>query len=148
VLAATDIAEAGKTTMTDNDYSFGTRNEPPVDQDNRADYRLTARARAILELESGLPEETGAEERDFVCGIRDISASGLCLTADEPLSLGALLPARVFLGNHAQPFGLMVEVVWCRPNESSFLVGARIIDSDETAYVEWVEAVASAMAQD
>jgi len=134
--------------MTDNDYSFGTRNEPPVDQDNRADYRLTARARAILELESGLPEETGAEERDLVCGIRDISVSGLCLTADEPLSLGALLPARVFLGNHAQPFGLMVEVVWCRPNESSFLVGARIIESDETAYVEWVEAVASAMAQD
>jgi|TARA_R100000306_G_scaffold288_1_gene694 hypothetical protein len=147
-LAATDIAEAGKTKMTDNDYSFGTRNEPPVDQDNRADYRLTARARAILELESGLPEETGAEERDLVCGIRDISASGLCLTADEPLSLGALLPASVFLGNHAQPFGLMVEVVWCRPNESSFLVGARIIESDETAYVEWVEAVASAMAQD
>ena len=134
--------------MTDNDYSFGTPNEPPVDQDNRADYRLTARARAILELESGLPEETGAEERDLVCGIRDISASGLCLTADEPLSLGALLPARVFLGNHAQPFGLMVEGVWCRPNESSFLVGARIIESDETAYVEWVEAVASAMAQD
>ena len=109
-MAATDIAEAGKTIMTDNDYSFGTRNEPPVDQDNRADYRLTARARAILELESGLPEETGAEERDLVCGIRDISASGLCLTADEPLSLGALLPASVFLGNHAQPFGLMVEV--------------------------------------
>ena len=42
----------------------------------------------------------------------------------------------------------MVEVIWCRPNESSFLVGARIIESDETAYVEWVEAVASAMAQD
>jgi hypothetical protein len=147
-LAATDIAEAGKTTMADNDYSFGTRNEPPVDQDNRADYRLTARARAVLELESGLPEEASTEERELVCGIRDISTSGLCLTSDEPLSLGALLPASVLLGNHAEPFSLMVEVVWCRPNESSFLVGARIIESDETAYVEWVEAVASAMAED
>jgi hypothetical protein len=134
--------------MADNDYSFGTRDDPPVDQDNRADYRLTARARAVLELESGLPEAATFQARELVCGIRDISASGLCLFSAEPLSLGALLPASVFLGNHAEPFGLMVEVVWCRPSESSFLVGARIIESDETAYVEWVEAVASAMDQD
>lgn len=134
--------------MADKDYSFGTRNEPPVDHDNRADYRLTARARAILELESGLPEDAASEARELVCGIRDISASGLCLSSGDPLSLGALLPATVFLGNHSEPFGLIVEVVWCRPNESAFLVGVRIIESDETAYVEWVEAVASAMAQD
>lgn len=134
--------------MADNDYSFGTRNAPPVDQDKRADYRLTARARAILELESGLPEEAASEARELVCGIRDISASGLCLYSGEPLSLGALLPVKVFLGNHAEPFGLMVEVVWCRPHESGFLVGVRIIGSDQTAYVEWLEAVASAMAQD
>jgi len=134
--------------MADNDYSFGTRNDPPADQDNRADYRLTARARAILELESGLPEDSGSEARELVCGIRDISAGGLCLSSSEPLSLDALLPAKVFLGNHDEPFGLMVEVVWCRPNESGFLVGVRIIESDETAYVEWMEAVASAMAQD
>ncbi len=38
----------------------------------------------------------------------------------------------------------MVEVVWCRAStESGFLVGLRIIESDETAYLEWVEAVAS-----
>ncbi|WP_372998020.1 PilZ domain-containing protein [Marinobacter sp.] len=134
--------------MADNDYSFGTRNELPLDQDNRADYRLTARARAILELESGMPEDSPAEARELVCGIRDISASGLCLSSAEALSLGALLPAKVFLGNHTEPFGLMVEVVWCRPNESGFLVGVRIIESDETAYVEWMEAVASAMAQE
>ncbi len=109
--------------MADNDYTFGTRNEPPFEKDNRADYRLTARARAVLELESGLPEEETPEARD------------------------ALLPASVSLGNHNEPFTLMVEVVWCRPNESGFLVGVRIIESDETAYVEWVEAVASAMDQ-
>lgn len=134
--------------MADNDYSFGTQDEPRIDQDNRADYRLTARARAILELESGVPEQAGSEARELVCGIRDISAGGLCLSSGEPLSLGALLPARVLLGNHDEPFGLMVEVVWCRPHESGFLVGGRIIESDETAYVEWMEAVALAMAQD
>ncbi|WP_418140062.1 PilZ domain-containing protein [Marinobacter sp. MA] len=133
--------------MADNDYTFGTRNDPPFEKDNRADYRLTARARAVLELESGIPEEETPEARELVCGIRDISASGLCLSSGEPLSLGALLPASVSLGNHNEPFTLMVEVVWCRPNESGFLVGVRIIESDETAYVEWVEAVASAMDQ-
>lgn len=134
--------------MAENDYSFGTGNEPQVDQDNRTSYRLTARARAILELESGEPGENAADSRDLVCGIRDISAGGLCLTTAEPPSLDALLPARVWLGNHREPFLLMVEVVWCRPHEQAFLVGARIIESDDTAFVEWVEAVANAMDQD
>ncbi len=133
--------------MAENDYSFGTGNEPRGDQDNRTSYRLTARARAILELESGEPDQTSSDNRDLVCGIRDISAGGLCLATAEPLSLDALLPARVFLGNHREPFLLMVEVVWCRPHEQAFLVGVRIIESDDTAYVEWVEAVALAMEQ-
>ncbi|WP_417566731.1 PilZ domain-containing protein [Marinobacter sp.] len=136
--------------MTDNDYSFGTQQEPNIDQDNRADYRLTARARVSLELESGppgTPEDTSSADKELVCGIRDMSAGGLCLFSAEPVSLDALLAATVFLGNHDQPFRLMVEVVWCRPHESAFLVGVRIIESDETAYVEWVEAVAKAMAE-
>ena len=51
--------------MADNDYTFGTRNDPPFEKDNRADYRLTARARAVLDLESGLPaaETPAAQER-------------------------------------------------------------------------------------
>ncbi|MBU2955701.1 PilZ domain-containing protein [Marinobacter sp. F3R08] len=134
--------------MADKDYSFGTLSDPPLDQDNRAHYRLTARARAVLELETGLPEEAVTETKRLVCGIRDISASGLCLFSEEPVSPEALLPTSVYLGNHCEPFNLMVEAVWCRPHETSFLVGVRIIESDETAYVEWVEAVAAAMAQD
>ncbi len=136
--------------MTDNDYSFGTQHEPHIDQDNRADYRLTARARVVLELESGPPgtaEDALSADKELVCGIRDISAGGLCLFSADPVSLDALLPAMVFLGNHDQPFRLMVEVVWCRPHESAFLVGVRIIESDETAYIEWVEAVAKAMSE-
>lgn len=136
--------------MTDNDYSFGTQHEPHIEQDNRADYRLTARARVVLELESGPPgtaEDALSADQELVCGIRDISAGGLCLFSADPVSLDALLPAMVFLANHDQPFRLMVEVVWCRPHESAFLVGVRIIESDETAYIEWVEAVAKAMSE-
>lgn len=72
----------------------------------------------------------------------------MSLFSKEPVSLGALLPAWVGLGETDQEFSLMLEVVWCRPYESEFLVGAQILQSDETAYVEWVEAVAIAMAAD
>lgn len=137
--------------MTDTDYEFGTPEQTTQGPENRTDYRLTATARATLELEStepGLEADSDGQGRELVCRIRDISVRGMSLFSREPLSLGALLPAAVSLGNHPEPFSLMVEVVWCRPNESEFLVGAKILESDDTAFVEWVEAVASAMAAD
>lgn len=135
--------------MIDTDYSFGSSDGGARGQDNRSDYRLTARARAILELESEVPGPAdGRSGRALICRIRDISARGLCLFSSEPLSIGALLTASVSLGNQSEEFKLTVEVVWCRPNDSAFLVGVQIIESDGTPYVEWVEAVASAMAEE
>ena len=135
--------------MTDADYEFGNTGHGREVPDNRADYRLTATARPTLELESTLPSPGAGEDsggRQLVCRIRDISARGISLFSKEPVSLGALLPAWVSLGELDQEFSLMLEVVWCRPYESEFLVGAQIVQSDETAYVEWVEVVAIAMA--
>jgi hypothetical protein len=134
--------------MTDTDYNFGNPDEDTRGPDNRSDYRLTARAMAMLELESQVPgteTEPDNDGRTLNCRIRDISAQGLCLFAREPLPVGALLPALVSLDHHADPFRLMLDVVWCQPDGSEFLVGVKIQESDETAYVEWVEAVASAM---
>lgn len=134
--------------MKDTDYTFGTQDEPSGGQDSRMQYRLTARARIILELEAGYAASEGlpgTARRELVCGIRDISASGLCLLSGESLSAGALFPASVSLGSHSDPFVLTVEVIWCRPNEQDYQVGVRIIESDQTAYVEWIDAVANAM---
>ncbi len=138
--------------MTDSDYDFGSAAHDRQVPDNRADYRLTATARATLELESSMPASDGAGPglenggRELVCRIRDISARGMSLFSREPLSLGALLPATVTLGEPSRHFSLMLEVVWCRPSATEFLVGAQILQSDGTEYVEWVEAVAIAMA--
>ena len=137
--------------MIDNDYEFGNPDHSGQGPDHRTDYRLTATARATLELESEVPGLTSAERggsHELACRIRDISARGMCLFSKEPLSLGALLPASVSLGNHREPFRLMVEVVWCRPNQSEFLAGVQILESDDTAYVEWLDAIALAMAED
>lgn len=137
--------------MTDNDYEFGNPEQTADGPEHRADYRLTATARATLELESevpGLATDERGQGRRLTCRIRDISARGMCLFSKEPLSLGALLPVSVSLGKHPEPFSLMVEVAWCRPNQSEFLVGAQILESDDTAYVEWLEAIAKAMAEE
>lgn len=134
--------------MKDTDYTFGTQEDLPTGLNNRMQYRLTARAKIVLELEAGYPASavaSGARGRELVCGIRDISASGLCLVSDEPLPVDGLFAAVVLLGAEAEPFALTVEVIWCRPQESNYLVGVRIIESDQTAYVEWIEAVADAM---
>jgi len=134
--------------MQDTDYTFGTPDDPASGQDKRMQYRLTARAQVMLELEAGYPASEGVVAsplRKMVCGVRDISASGLCLLTEQELSVGALYPISVKLVNHVEPFVLMVEVSWCRPAEDGFRVGVRIIQSDQTTYVEWAEAVASAI---
>ncbi|GGE72841.1 hypothetical protein GCM10011533_26540 [Streptosporangium jomthongense] len=134
--------------MKDTDYTFGTQQESAAALEKRRQYRLTARARITLELEAndpGFAQQPGSSGRELVCGIRDISASGLCVISEECLPEGALFPASVSLGSHLEPFLLTVEIVWCQQNEAGYLVGVRIIESDQTAYVEWTEAVASAL---
>jgi hypothetical protein len=65
------------------------------------------------------------------------------------VTVGALLPARVALGQNPESFELTVEVVWCRTeSEGLSLVGVEIQDSDDTSYVDWVEAVARVMTED
>lgn len=135
--------------MSDIDYNFGDYDESPESGDNRSEYRLTASAKVTMELESSVPEDAGSgDERTIVSRTSDLSARGIRLATSEPLTTGAILPAWVNLEEVSEPFRLMVEVVWCRPaGGSGWLVGLQILESDDTAYLEWVEAVARAMAE-
>lgn len=135
--------------MSDIDYTFGDYEDAPDSGDNRSEYRLTASARVTMELESSVPEDASAGAgRTLVSRTSDLSARGIRLATSEPLTTGALLPAWVSLEDVSEPFRLMVEVVWCRPAEDlGWLVGLQILESDDTAYLEWVEAVARAMSE-
>lgn len=135
--------------MSDIDYSFGDYEDAPESGDNRSEYRLAASASVTLELESPIPDVEGDQSgRSLVSRTSDVSARGIRLTTAEPVTQGALLPAWVSLEDDNKPFGLMVEVVWCRANtETSWLVGLQILESDDTSYLEWVEAVAKAMSE-
>lgn len=135
--------------MSDIDYNFGDYDDCPESGDNRSEYRLTASAKVAMELESSVPDDAGAsDERTIVSRTSDLSARGIRLATSEALTTGAILPAWVSLEEVSEPFRLMVEVVWCRPADSSgWLVGLQILESDDTAYLEWVEAVARAMSE-
>jgi hypothetical protein len=135
--------------MSDIDYTFG--NEDPSESgDNRSEYRLTGSAQVTLELESTEPE-AGEESSDraLVAKTRDLSAQGFSVTTREPLTENALLSAWIRLDGESDEFQLTVDVVWCRPaSPGEWLVGLRIQESDDTSYLEWVEAVARAMSED
>lgn len=135
--------------MSDIDYNFGDYDDSPEYRDNRAEYRLTASAKVTVELESSVPDESGyGPGRSLVSRTSDLSARGVRLVTSEPLTTGAILPAWVSLEEVSEPFRLMVEVVWCRPADAKgWLVGLQILESDDTAYLEWVEAVARAMSE-
>ena len=132
--------------MRDIDYTFGD-DDPSESADNRSEYRLTGSAKVTLELESTEPDggdESGA--RTLVAKTRDLSARGFSLTTREPLMENALLSAWLRLNGEPDDFQLTVAVVWCRPGSTGeWLAGLRIQESDETSYLEWVEAVAKAM---
>lgn len=136
--------------MSDIDYEFGNYDDSPESGDNRAEYRLTGSAEVTLELEAPEPESGHAVPgRTLVSKTRDLSAQGFCLSTREPLAENALLTAWIKLDSEPDAFQLTVDVVWCRPSSNgSWLVGLRILESDETSYLEWVEAVAQAMSED
>lgn len=135
--------------MSDIDYSFGDYDDAPKSGDNRSEYRLTASASVTLELESPVPDGEGEQAgRSLVSRTSDVSACGIRLSTTEPLTRGALLSVWVSLEDANEPFRLMVEVVWCRADtENRWLVGLQVLESDDTSYLEWVEAVARAMSE-
>jgi hypothetical protein len=135
--------------MSDIDYNFGNNEDDAAPEDHRSEYRLTGSAKVTLELESSEPENGQAlAGRNLISKTRDLSAQGFSLLTNEPLPEGALLVAWIKLDIEPESFQLTVDVIWCREDSAGrWLVGLRILESDDTAYLEWAEAVARAMSE-
>lgn len=130
--------------MMADDYSFGTTEATPGN-DQREEYRLAGRVRVWIELESAMPENRD-DTRRIEAHSYDVSSAGLRVGVAEVLTEGALLPVTIALDSQHATFELMAEVVWCREAaEEGLQAGLRLLESDETAYMEWMEAVARAM---
>lgn len=136
--------------MINDDYDFGSDEQLPQGRDLRKDYRLTARARAWIEFECDEPEgetmRSNGPSGSFECQVRDISAGGFSFVTEHASTPGSIFAAQVCLGEGERVFRLIVEVVWCRSADYSYLVGVHLLESDETDYPDWMDAVARALA--
>ncbi|WP_165495749.1 PilZ domain-containing protein [Marinobacter halodurans] len=130
------------------DYEFGS--QPETDNEQRREFRLTGRVMVSFELESAEPNASD-KPRFLRCYTSDLSASGIRVVATEALPDGAILPATVELVQAGQEtlYPLMVEVVWCRPDdEGAWQVGLQVLESDDTAVLEWLETMIRALDDD
>jgi hypothetical protein len=140
--------------VADKDYTFGLAINARA-PDNRFDYRLSARAKAVIHLETGESVQYIDRQQVRACPVRDLSASGLRLWSACSLPVGAFLPAVIHLVEGQPDYHLMLEIVWCKPEQADladasvpptgYLAGCRVLESGGTEAVEWLEAIAMAM---
>ncbi|WP_166259885.1 PilZ domain-containing protein [Marinobacter salicampi] len=135
--------------MNQDDYSFG-RERPAVDEDQRSEFRLAGRATIVIELEAPDPEEQGLDSGvRMICQTDDLSVNGLRIRTPKPLIVGAWLPIEITLAENGGPYPLASEVIWCEQRkERDWLVGMKILVTEEGAYIDWVDAVSRAMTED
>lgn len=128
-------------------YSLGL-SDIDTGADQRSEFRLTGRATVALQLEAPNPEEHDSG-KTIVCYTQDLSSSGVRVQTLEPVTVGALLPISVTFEGEQVVYQLTGDVVWSEPRESGYwIVGIQIIESDDTSFLEWMDAVARAMAED
>lgn len=126
------------------------RPDSDVGQDKRLEYRLSGRARVTLELEAADPADgDNGQNRTLTAPTHDLSVTGMRIIAAEALTLGAILPIQVLLAGDEQPYQLIAEVVWCeRRGPLQYATGLKVLDSDDTSFMDWIDAVARAMIED
>lgn len=133
--------------MSVDNYSLGVAGKDAED-DQRSEFRLTGRARVALQLEAPNLDE-GDPGKTIVCHTQDLSSSGVRVQTREPVPVGALLPISVAFEGGQIVYELTGEVVWVERRKSGFwIVGVQILESDDTSFMEWVDAVARAMTED
>lgn len=114
----------------------------PEDSEQRDEYRIAGRVVADLQVADGVDDEP---PRWLRCRTRDISASGLSITADESVVEGALLNLRVTV-DASSVHALLAEVRSCREWEDGFWrIGLVVLDAGDDSLPDWKEAVATLM---
>lgn len=108
--------------------------------EQRSEYRIAGRVVVDLQVADGIGDEP---PRWLRCRTRDISASGLSLTADQPVVEDALLNLRVTVDD-AAIHSLLAEVRSCQEWEDGFWrIGLVVMDTGDGSLPDWKEAVAT-----
>lgn len=108
----------------------------------RSEFRLVDSATVFVEVRAASHDGTSPAEI-IVCSGIDISANGLQVQIDRPLTVGSILRLGTDLGGSRPPLYVVGEVRWVRPENGLHAVGFALFDSDGTDIIAWKEFIAA-----
>lgn len=110
--------------------------------ERREEVRLALGAEIYLEK---VAAEPGSGELTEVlrCEALDVSANGLQVLLDSPLTVGAIHTLIVEIYRSEASFKLIAEVKWQERCNEGYHVGLVLFDSEGSAIVDWKLAIAS-----
>jgi len=112
--------------------------------DKRQEYRLHRQETVFIEIDGGSFEGQQPAEI-LISQSLDISANGLQLVVNEPLTPGCIHHIAIQLDEEPKAFKLVAEIKWCRENRNFqeedntplWTVGLAILESDDTRLPAW-----------
>lgn len=112
--------------------------------DKRQEYRLHRQETVFIEIDGGSYDGRQPAEI-LISQSLDLSANGLQLVVNEPLTAGRIHQIAIQLDDEPKAFNLVAEVKWCRenldfqqdPDTPLWTVGLAILESDDTLLPAW-----------
>ena len=111
-------------------------------EDVRDEIRIEEEMTAFIETES-TSSDGQVPAKFMVSKTSDLSANGFQAAIDEPLPLHSLLRVGLEVAETGEQFRLVGEVMWVSESSESdkYLVGFKLIESEQTQILEWKEHV-------
>lgn len=111
--------------------------------DMRQEHRLGVQETVFIEVNSKAQSDDGKASIVISHSI-DISANGLQVIVDEELATGNIYQVCVQVANPERRVHLIAEVKWCLciEDDSGFLIGLSLFESDDTDIQQWKEMIA------
>ncbi|MBU3070279.1 PilZ domain-containing protein [Aestuariicella sp. G3-2] len=112
--------------------------------DKRQEYRLHRQETVFIEIDGGSYDGRQPAEI-LISQSLDLSANGLQLVVNEPLTPGRIHQIAIQLDDEPEAFNLVAEVKWCSenldyqqdPDIPLWTVGLAILESDDTLLPAW-----------
>jgi len=118
--------------------------------DQRSEYRLQEAVTVFVETFSSPAGEDRPVNNIVVSKTIDLSANGVQVVMDKPVPIGSLLQLCVEISDSDERFHLAGEVMWLTETDesTSYLVGFKVLESDQTHVREWKEYICQRLHED
>jgi|GEM_PF-3799720 len=105
--------------------------------DQREELRIDDSAAVFVELPASGQDDAPEAAVQLLCRMVQASANGLRLRLDRRLPVGGLLTLRARFNQVAEPLRLAAEVRWVSEEKNSYLVGLRLLESQQYDVARW-----------